>query len=130
LTTGAITRNVQFEEVAAHHTTFKNDPTNLMVAADIGKAVMLVANGTVGLGWSGGRVKGILKVVEDDGYVVVQDGGYKEEVPYSSLPAVGDRVVLNGAGSVQPVASGSAVGDHEVVDVDTDNEKVILHLTR
>lgn len=128
---GMTTRGVQFEEIAAHHTTFKNDPNNALTAKDdLGKAVILIANGTVGLGWDGGRIKGILKVVEDDGYVVVQDGGYKEEVGYSTLPAVGDRVVSDGAGKVKPVASGSAVGDHEVVDVDTENEKVILHLTR
>ena len=127
---GMITRSVQFEEIAEHHTTFKNDPNNALVAADIGKAVVLIANKTVGLGWDGGRIKGILKVIEDDGVVVVQDGGYKEEVGYSSVPAVGDRVVSDGAGKVKPVASGSAVGDHEVVDVDTVNSKVILHLTR
>lgn len=125
-----VARGVQFEEIDAHHTTFKNDPNNALVVGDIGKVVVLIANKTVGLGWDGARVKGILKVVEDDGIVVVQDGGYKEEVPYSSLPAVGDRIVSNGSGSVRPVASGSAVGDHEVVDVDTSNEEVILHLQR
>lgn len=127
---GLISRSVQFEEIDAHHTTFKNDPVNVLAATDIGKVVCLIANGTVGLGWDGARIKGILKVVEADGHVSVQDGGYKEEVPYASAPAVGDRVVSNGAGSVKPVASGSVIGDHEVVSVDTENEKVILHLQR
>lgn len=127
---GLSARSVQFEEIDQHHTTYKNDPDSALTSSDIGKAVVLVANATVGLGWDGARIKGILKVVEGDGHVVVQDAGYKEKVGYSTLPAVGDRVVSDGAGKVKPSASDAAVGDHEVVSVDTENEEVILHLQR
>jgi hypothetical protein len=127
---GLITRDVQFEEIDANFTTYKNDPGTALDSDDIGKAVVIIANGTVGLGWDGGRICGILAAVKSDGYVTVQDGGYKEEVPYSSLPAVGDRVVTNGSGSVKPVGSSAVIGDHEVVSVDTTNEKVVLKLAR
>lgn len=123
---GPITRAVQFEEIEAHHTTYINDGT--LDADCLGMAVVLVANKTVGLGWDGGRVKGILKRVEPDLKVVVQDEGYKEDVPYSSAPAVGDRIISNGAGSVKPVASSGTIGDHEVVSVDTVKGKCILKL--
>lgn len=125
---GRITRTVQFEEILEHHTTFLNDPNSALVVADLGKAVVLIANKTVGLGWDGADVLGILKVVESDGVVSVQDAGYKEDVPYSSLPAVGDRIVSNGAGSVKPIASSAGVGSHKVVSVNTVNEKCILKL--
>ena len=125
---GQVTRSVQFEEILEHHSTFLNDPNNALETTDIGKAVVLIANKTVGLGWDGADVLGILKVVEGDGIVVVQDAGYKEEVPYSSVPAVGDRIVSNGAGSVKPIASSAGVGSHKVVSVDTTNEEVILKL--
>ncbi len=125
---GRITRSVQFEEILEHHTTFLNDPNSALDADDLGKAVVLIANKTVGLGWDGADVIGILKVVEGDGIVVVQDGGYKEEVPYSALPAVGDRIVSNGAGSVKPIASSAGVGSHKVVSVDTTETEVILKL--
>ncbi len=127
---GLIKRSVQFEEIDAHFTTYKNDPGTALDADDIGKVVVLIANGTVGLGWDGGRICGILAAVKDDGIVTVQDGGYKEEVPYSSLPAVGDRVVTNGSGSVKPVGSSAVIGDHEVVSVDATNKEVILKLAR
>ena len=125
---GKITRSVQFEEILENHTTYQNDPNSELVVGDIGKAVVLIANKTVGLGWDGADVLGILKVVESDDIVVVQDAGYKEEVPYSSVPAVGDRIVSNGAGSVKPVASSAGVGSHKVVSVDTTNEEVILKM--
>ena len=125
---GQITRTIQFEEILEHHTTFLNDTGTAMDSDDLGKAVMLIGNGIVGLGYDGGDIIGILKKIEADGVVGVQDAGYKEEVPYSSLPVVGDRVVCNGAGSVKPVGSSAAVGSHKVVSVDTTNEKVILKL--
>ena len=123
---GLVTRAVQFEEIDAHHTTYINNGT--LTTSHLGMAVVLVANKTVGLGWDGGRVKGILKVVESDSKVVVQDEGFKEDVPYSSVPAVGDRIVSNGAGKVKPVASSGVIGDHEVVSVDTTAETCILKL--
>ena len=125
---GLIQRSVQFEEILENHTTYLNDPNNELETTDIGKAVCLIANKTVGFGWDGADVIGILKVVHADGVVVVQDAGYKEEVPYSSVPAVGDRIVSNGAGSVKPVASSAGVGSHKVVSVDTTNEECILKL--
>lgn len=123
---GLIKRSVQFEEIDEHHTTYINDGT--LTADYLGMAVVLVANKTVGLGWDGGRVKGILKKVEPDSIVVVQDEGYIEDVSYSSAPAVGDRIVSNGAGKVKPVASSGTIGDHEVVSVNTDDENCILKL--
>lgn len=127
---GLITRSVQFEEIDAHWTTYKNDPGTALTANELGQVVVLIANGTVGLGWDGGRICGILAAVKGDGHVTIQDGGYKEDVPYSSLPVIGDRVVSNGAGSVKPVGSASVIGDHEVVSVDTSNVDVVLKLGR
>lgn len=125
---GLVSRTVQFEEIGASHTTYKNDPNTPLTASDIGKAVVLIADKTVGLGWNGADVIGILKVVEDDGYVTIQDGGYKEEVPYAVEPAIGDRVVSDGTGKVKPAGSSSAIGRHAVVSKDTANQKVILKL--
>ncbi len=125
---GLVTRTVQFEEILQHHTTYKNDPDTPLTTSEIGYAVVMIANKTVGLGLDGADVIGVLKVVETDGFVSVQDAGYKEEVPYSSLPVVGDRVVANGAGSVKPAASNASVGSHKVISVDTTNEECILKL--
>lgn len=127
---GLITRDVQFEEIDAHFTTYKNDPGTALTSSELGKVVVLIANGTVGLGWDGGRICGILAAVKSDGYVTVQDGGYKEDVPYSTLVVIGDRVVSDGAGSIKPVGSSTVIGDHEVVSVDTTNEDAILKLGR
>ena len=126
MTTGLSARSVQFEEIDQHHTTYINDGS--LAAAQLGMAVCMVANKTVGLGWDGARVKGILKKVEGDNIVVIQDEGYVEELGYSAEPNIGDRIVSNGAGAVKAVASEAGVGDHEVVAVDTDNEEVILKL--
>ena len=123
---GLVTRDVQFEEIDQHHTTFKNDGT--LDTDQLGMAVCMTGNKTVGLGWDGARVKGILKKVEDDDIVVIQDEGYVEELGYSAAPTVGDRIVSNGAGAVKAAGSAAGVGDHEVVAVDTDNEEVILKL--
>ena len=123
---GQIKRTVQFEEIDHHHTTYLNDGT--LDTDHLGMAVVVTANRTVGLGWDGARVKGILKKVEDDDIVVIQDEGYVEDLGYSTLPAIGDRIVSDGAGAVKPALSNAAVGDHEVVAVDTDNEEVILKL--
>ena len=126
MATGLTARQVQFEEIDQHHTTFINDGT--LDTDHLGMAVCMTGNRTVGLGHDGARVKGILKKVEDDDIVVIQDEGYVEELGYSSVPAVGDRIVSNGAGAVKPSASNAVVGDHEVVAVDTDEEEVILKL--
>ena len=123
---GLITRDVQFEEIDAHFTTYLNDTGTALTASDLGKVVVLIANGMVGLGWDGGRIVGILAAVKGDGYVTVQDGGYKEEVPYSTLVVVGDRVVSNGSGSIKPVGSSAVIGDHEVVSVNTTDEEAVL----
>ncbi len=123
---GLVTRSVQFEEIDHHHTTYLNDGT--LDTDHLGMAVCMVANKTVGLGHDGARVKGILKKVEDDDIVVIQDEGYVEELGYSSAPSVGDRIVSNGAGAVKAALSNAAVGDHEVVAVDTEEEEVILKL--
>ena len=125
---GMIARTVKFEEIGAAHTTYINNPTNPLTINDINKAVVLVTDKTVGLGWDGADIIGILKRVEDDGYVTVQDEGYKEEVPYAVEPAIGDRVVSDGAGKVKPAGSTSAIGRHSVVSKDTANQKVILKL--
>lgn len=129
MTKGLVAGTVQFEEIGASHATYKNNPTTPLTSSDIGKAVVLIADKTVGLGWNGADVIGILKVVEDDGYVTIQDGGYKEEVPYAVEPAIGDRVVADGTGKVKPVASASAVGRHTVVSKNTANQTVILKLS-
>ncbi len=123
---GLVTRGVQFEEIDHHHTTFINDGT--LTTDYLGMAVCMTANKTVGLGWDGARVKGILKKVEGDDIVVIQDEGYVEELGYSAAPNIGDRIVSNGAGKVKAVGSAAGVGDHEVVAVDTSNEEVILKL--
>ena len=78
---GLITRDVQFEEIDAHFTTYKNDPGTALTTDELGQVVVLIGNGIVGLGWDGGRIVGILSAVKGDGFVTVQDGGYKEEVP-------------------------------------------------
>ena len=125
---GMIARTVKFEEIGAGHTTYINDPTNPLTNNDINKAVVLIADKTVGLGWNGADIIGILKRVEDDGFVTVQDEGYKEDVPYSTEPAIGDRVVSDGTGKVKPAGSTSAIGRHSVVSKDTSTQKVILKL--
>lgn len=123
---GLTARSVQFEEIDQHHTTFINDGT--LSTDHLGMAVCMVANKTVGLGHNGARVKGILKKVEDDDVVVIQDEGYVEELGYSAAPSVGDRIVSDGAGAVKAALSNACVGDHEVVAVDTEEEEVILKL--
>lgn len=125
-------RSVGFDEISAEDVTFINDPDNLLVAADITAkaAVAAIANKTAGKGNAGDELLGILDVV-DGGFVGVQVGGFKEDVPYNTgnVPVLGGRVVVDGAGKVRAPAS-VGQGRGQVVSIDTEAETVILDLDK
>ncbi|OGC94194.1 MAG: hypothetical protein A2W25_04940 [candidate division Zixibacteria bacterium RBG_16_53_22] len=93
-----------------HQTTGVDD----LKDTDIGKAVVLSGNNEVNLGISGGQLLGKLIDLSltdaDNGKRVatVQIGGICTLVSAATTPAVGNRVVVNGAGAVKqaPVLTG------------------------
>jgi hypothetical protein len=93
-----------------HQTTGVDD----LKDADIGRAIALSGNNEVNLGTNGGQLLG--KLIElsltdaDNGKRVatVQIGGICTLAATATVPAVGNRVVVNGAGAVKqaPVLTG------------------------
>jgi hypothetical protein len=99
---------------------------NGTTTADEGKAVALTADSTVGVGTDGAALEGKLLKVEGDGVGTVQVGGVLN-LPYKSgtVPTVGSKVVVDGAGNVKDYASDTIahamLGRGEVISVDTTN---------
>lgn len=96
-----------------------------LVAADVGKAVTLVADSTVGLGSDGDPLQGKLVVLEA-GYCTVETGPYVS-VPYTgTAPTLKSKVVVDGAGNVKDYAidtiANAMKGRGEVVSLDTTNK--------
>lgn len=123
--------DVEFIGIGERFVTYKTHAS--ITAADVGKAVTLVANATVGLGSSGDPVAGKLIVYEADGMASVQDGGYAEFDGVSgSLPTYNDIVVVNGSGKVITATSAQLLtGKHKgnrVVDVNSTTFKVVVCL--
>ena len=65
----------------------------------------------VGYGTTGDALFGIIEKYENDGYMTVQDGGYRTAPGISgSLPVAKDLVCVNGAGSISKVAIQTSTG--------------------
>ena len=91
-----------------------------LTSSHLNKAVTHTASKTVGLGSDGDGLAGKLMHLDKDGIAVtVQDQGYVV-LPYSGVtPAVGDRVVVDGAGGVRTTAVGHTGGRPKVIDTST-----------
>lgn len=100
---------VEFEGINFHATTYTGVGLTL---ASTGKAVTLVAPGTVGLGSDGNYFLGIVTKFESDGNVSVQDGGYCK-APAATKISARTNITVDGAGNVK---AGSAVARPIVVD--------------
>lgn len=119
-------RGLGFSGINAHYTSFKLSSATKAIAvasgaaAVEGKAVTITGNQEVGFGSNGNEFFGIIEKYEDDGYVTVQDQGYREDVPAvsGSVPTYGKRtLVVNGAGEVK--SSGTVPTRGQVIDADT-----------
>jgi hypothetical protein len=90
-------------------------------ADNVGDAVAISANNTVGLGNDGDQLFGKIIAYEDDGVVTVQCRGYMEfDVVDGSEPSLGGMVLVNGAGKVK--TAGGAIGRGICVTVDAAND--------
>ena len=110
-----------FNEIGAHRDTYYYnntivyDPSDIATdshSAQIGMAVTLVSDSTVGLGASGGLFRGAVIVVESDGSCTVQDGGVVK-VPYlvGAPPIIGRGVTVDGAGNVTSASGGATAAE-------------------
>lgn len=92
-----------------------------------GKAVTYEAQSAnkeavMGYGSAGDPLDGIIDKYESDGYMTVQNRGYRTAPGVSgSLPAAKDYVCVNGAGSVSKVAVQTAAGRGSAKAVSVDN---------
>jgi hypothetical protein len=93
---GGVSNKNVFSEFRTFQTT--------LTSADVGKAVTMTGNNTVGLGADGDTFVGVLERVEKDGIARVRCFG-NVKVPYSGTVAVGNRVVVDGAGKVKAVTT-------------------------
>lgn len=99
-----------FNEVHADYVTMEHDSSIVYDenqdggSAQVGKAVMMVAQGEVGLVATNGKVFGKLISVEDDGFCTVQDEGYAE------LPTDGTPIVYTGAAGANGLIGGATAG--------------------
>lgn len=126
-------RGLGFFGINAHYTTFKLSAETKAIAvasgaaAIEGKAVTITGNQEVGFGSNGNEFFGIIDKYEDDGYVTVQDQGYRENVPAvsGSVPTYGQRtLVVDGSGAVK--ASGTVPTRGIVIDSDATNKTITI----
>lgn len=126
-------RGLGFNGINEHFTAFKLSAATKAVAtasgasAVEGKAVALTGNQEVGFGANGNAFFGIIDKFEDDGYVTVQDSGYKEGIPAvsGSVPTFGQNtLVVNGSGAVR--ASGSVPTRGQVIESDTTTNTITV----
>ena len=119
-------RGISFEGINEHFTTYKLSSATKAVAVASGasyvegKAVALTGNQEVGFGADGNAFFGIIDKYEDDGYVTVQDEGYRVDVPAvsGSVPTYGTRTLtVNGSGSIK--SSGSVPTRGMVIESDS-----------
>jgi hypothetical protein len=84
-------------------------------------AVTVTANGTVGLGSSGGRLLGKLQTFEsqDRACAVQYKGVMTFEYSGSTAPTVGASVEVDGTGKVVPATSNNVSRGNHVLSVDT-----------
>lgn len=132
----------QFYNLQAEYVTMKYDSsivydvTKQHGATQVGMAVMMTGQGTVGLVTTGSEVYGQLVKVDNDGYCTIQDEGYCS-LPFSGAPAYTQD--LNGlvggatAGQVKPATVVPAAGSVRralAIKVDPDdNTRIIVKLT-
>ncbi len=104
------TRELNLETTGALYATFKIHQTagvDDLQDDDIGKAVTIVGNYEIGLGNSGdillGKLIDLSLTDADNGkrLATVQVGGIVTLPAAATIPAIGNRVVVNGAGAVR-----------------------------
>jgi len=124
-------RGISFEGIGSNFTTFNLDATTKAVAdldssLVINKAVTITGNQEVGFGSDGDKFFGVIDVYED-GYVGVQDQGYRENVPSvsGSVPTYGTTsLVVDGSGNIK--ASGTVPTRGIIIESDTDSVTVLI----
>jgi len=135
-------RELNLETVGAKYASFKIHQTgsvNDLSNTDIGKAVAIVGNYEISLGSDGGKLLGKLvdlSLSDLDGtnrVATVQIAGTMTLSAAATVPVIGNRVVINGSGSVKqaPVLTGydpagGNVGRGMVIDVNGTSEVTII----
>ncbi len=117
----SVRKNPFYNEVGGKWLTFLYDssivydPSDIATdnhSAQVGMAVAIVSDSTVGLATSGKLFRGTVVAVESDGACTVQVGGVCK-VPYlnSAPPIVGRGVTVDGAGNVTSASGGATAAE-------------------
>ena len=110
-----------YNEIGAHRSTYYYDssivydPSDIATdnhSAQVGMAVALVSDSTVGLATAGKLFRGAVIVVESDGACTVQDGGVVK-APYlvGTPPIIGRGVTVDGLGNVTSASGGTTAAE-------------------
>lgn len=116
---------ISFEGIGARQTTYNagNAIKQLVEANDrdyvVNMAVTISGAATADFGTDGDCLLGFVDVFENDGYVGVQDRGYRTEIPtVSASPTVGQVAVVDGTGKIKGVANTNKMRTPIIVEVD------------
>ncbi len=116
---------LSFEGIGANQTSYRGGSAiKAIVEANdrdyvVNMAVAISGAATADFGADGDALLGFVDVFENDGYIGVQDRGYRIEVPtVSSSPTVGQIAVVDGAGKVKGVANTNKLRSPIFVEVD------------
>lgn len=117
---------ISFEGIGANQTSYgAGSAIKAIVEANdrdyvVNMAVAISGAATADFGADGDALLGFVDVFENDGYIGVQDRGYRIEVPtVSSSPTVGQIAVVDGAGKVKGVANTNKLRSPIFVEVDS-----------
>lgn len=125
---------ISFQGIDQHRTTFLSSGLTINNAPtggypnNLGSAVTLVSNQTVGLGSAGNRLIGIVDKFERDNKVTVRDRGYVTFNYTGAIPLVGDSVEVNGTGGVRRATSDNVDRDNVVVSADAATATCVVYI--
>lgn len=124
---------ISFDGIGAHQTTFKAGTAlkAVVVANDrdfvVNMAVAISGAATADFGTNSDALLGFVDVFENDGFVGVQDRGYRVGVPAVSA-SVGQIAVVDGTGNVKGAANTNKLRSPIFVEVDAEAETATVFL--
>lgn len=124
---------ISFEGIGARQTTYNagNGLKSLVLANDrdfvVNMAVTISGAATADLGADGGFLLGFVDVYENDGYVGVQDRGYRTDVPIATA-TVGQIATVDGTGKVKGAANSAKMRNPIIVEVDASAQTATVFL--
>lgn len=124
---------ISFEGIGARQTTYNagNTIKGVVLANDrdhvVNMAVTISGAATADFGSDGDMLLGFVDVFEKDGYVGVQDRGYRTEVPAISA-SIGQVAVVDGTGKIKGVANSNKLRTPIIVEVNAEAETATVFL--